>query len=321
MFAFFKNIKRFFGGGKEWIILLLSLLLAFFMWSIQRLSLDYSAYIKFRVNIVADLNERTNSSISKEPLIINAKVSGFDIIRNNYYWDKSILTIKVDAKSLYKTLGEEDDFYLLTNDIKQNIQESLGSDIIMNAISTDTLFLHYPKQTNKKVKVVAKSQISYKSQYMPLGNIILKPDSVYIYGESAIINAIDSIYTKVIFGDNIDSKCTGVIDLSYNKNIRVSNDKLFYSLDVVRFVENEKKIRVKVENLPLGSNFAIIPAEVLIKYREPLEGVVEHGVNDFELTIDYKSIGNDRVVKPNITKMPSSVIWYSIYPHFIECVY
>ena len=100
----FKGNKIHLGEGRNWVILAVSLLLAFFMWSVMKLSRNYSSYIRYHVEVTSSIPGRTNSAISVDELVIGAKSKGFDILQNSRNSGNNLLHLaSVDPRHFHKS--------------------------------------------------------------------------------------------------------------------------------------------------------------------------------------------------------------------------
>ena len=131
---------------KEWLMLLLSLLLAFIVWLIHSLSLQYSA-------------------VSKDVLIVRGKSDGYYILKQRIGRRK---TLQVSASQDNLRHRDGDEFYVLSESIKSNIVEALGGSVDLEFIVTDSLDFTFPRITSKRVPVVPRSSVTFRPQYMPL---------------------------------------------------------------------------------------------------------------------------------------------------------
>lgn len=313
-----KGYKNFLGGGRNWVILVFSLLLAFFMWSIMKLSGNYSSYIRYNVEVTANIEGRKNSATSTDVLMIGAKSSGFKVLQNDK--DATLLLEDVDSRQFYKYGEQGDMFYLIPANITQRIQDALGADIKVESVATDTLFFRFPVQSNKKVPVQANSVIRYSRQYMPYTPIALKPDSVFVYGDEAVISGIEEVVTEPVKNNNVSGSLTGVVKLNPIAGVRFSVDEVIFSQEIGRYVEHSIKVPVIIGNAPAYANVAIIPQEVTVRYRQPFPGAEKYGIQDFSVEVEYDEILRKDVVKPVVTRMPEGILKFSIEPAFVECV-
>ncbi len=317
----FNGYRRLMGGGRNWIILVFSLLLAFFMWSIMKLSGSYSSYIQYRLEVASNIEGRGNVALSEDLLVIGAKATGFNILQNTNGGEGDILRIeRVDPRHLHKYGEDEDTFFLIPDDIRQAIQDALGTDIKVESLASDTLFFKFPQQSNKKVPVVANNFAGYAKQYMPLGAGEIKPDSILVYGNKADIDRIDHVTTQAINGKNVDKSITAVLKVNPIEGVRFSTDEVLYTLEVGRYVENTIKVPVTIENAPSYANVAIIPQEVVVRYRYQFGKQAEYTASDFAVTLQYDDILREDVLKPVLSRCPENILEAEFQPKFVECV-
>ena len=316
------KIKEYFAkGGSNWIILVISLLLAFFMWSIVRLTENYSAYLKYWVSITTNLSGRANSATSTAQLYINANISGFKIMENNISDDNVILLENLNEKYLKKYKDSDNLFYLLTDDVKQRIQDAIGVSMQIDDFATDTVFFDIPVQSNKKVPVIVPATISYASQYMPTGDMVLSPDSVYVYGDDDLIAEIESVSTSALRLTDVDESFNGVIKLVEIEGVRLSNEEIYYAQKVVRYVESSIESPVSLINAPSNYKMLIWPKNVKFRYRVQFENAKPFTDKDFEVALDYHKSQESSINKPEVVKYPKEIIYYSIEPKFVECLF
>ena len=316
-----KGERKIWGGGRNWIILVFSLLLAFFMWSIMKLSASYSSYVRYRIEASTNIPGRSNTAVSTDVLVIGAKSTGFHIIQNlQGAQGNALLLDEIDGKHFRKYREDGDLFYLLPDNIRQKIQDALGADVKVESLATDTLFFEFPVQGNRKVAVVASSAIKYGKQFMPYSEILLKPDSVLIYGDEAVISNIHHVTTQAIKSNDTQHSLSGVVKLNPLKGVRFSQEEIFYSQEVGRFVEHTVNVPVTIGNAPSYANVAIVPQEVTIKYRQPFVGASAYSQQDFSVVVEYDEILRKDVVKPNVARMPEGILTIDMEPKFVECV-
>ena len=317
----FKGNKIVFGEGRNWLMLVISLLLAFFMWSVMKLSRTYSSYVRYHVEVTTGIPGRANTAVSTDELVIGAKSNGFEILHNTRNSGENMLHLaSVDPKFFHKVPGEGDLFYLLPDEIRQPVQDALGSDIKVESFATDTLYFSLPVQSNKKVPVQVQSVVTFKEQYMPLQQMTIKPDSILIYGDEEVISHINAVAARSVNGRAVKRTLNGVTQLIPINNVRFSQDEVFYNLEVGRFVENIVKVPVSITGAPSYANVAIVPQEVTIKYRQPFGIGIKFQAQDFVVGMEYDEVLRNDVVKVQLIKVPPQVLNISVEPKFVECI-
>lgn len=300
------------------MILMFSLLLAFFMWSMHRMTRKYSAVLDYKVELSSNIEGRAQSAVSRNSLVLRGKSSGFFIFQQRYL--KQQLPLFVDARQLKMLPNSNDIFYVKSSDIQNKVQEALGNDFQLENVTSDTLYFRFPRQANKKVPIAATESISFDAQYMNFGSLSLRPDSVVIYGNADVIGAIDSVYTKEIKKSGASESVQGIIALKPLNGVRFSDENVYYNLDVVRYFESSVVVKPIVSNVLPGSKAILVPQEITLYYRMRFENKRSIEARDFTLAVDCSELENSNMVMPKIVRQPDDVFYVRFEPKFVECI-
>ena len=304
-------------NGRDLPVFLLSLLLAFSVWFLYNLSLNYIDYLQ--VPIVAQCNIEGHSfeSASSSDAIARCRTSGYNIIRIKSIGEK--MPVRVPFKHMHSAGGEM--FYVTAGDLQEYTHLIFGDNVSLEFFLTDTLYFRFPYETYKRVPVRPVYDLGFKSQYTIVGEMEVAPDSVFIYGEPYRLDKIDYIYTNPVKISDIHSEIHGITKLEPIKGIRFSDASVHYSADVVRYVEIQKTVSVTGANLPEDKYMVVYPSVATVKFRceFPYNADVAADVN---FHIDYADFLNSRsgkcIVRTN--DLPPGVIGYSIEPEIFDCV-
>ena len=308
------------GGGNERLVLLFSLFLAFSIWLIHNLSLEYSRYFQYSITVKANLEGRSDISTNSDELIVRGKSSGFYILQQRTKRGRAV-TITIDDTRLLNPHSADDSYlYISSNDLKQRLTELLSPNLEIDYFVTDSLKFLFPFVYNKEVPVVAITDIVCKSQYMPTGPISLDPPMITIYGDEDHISRIDSIYTNTIVIKNVSRSEQGMRSLSKIRGVRFSTDQIHYSIPVDRYVEKESTVPVTVTNVPSNKELQILPSQVTVLYRQSFYSNTDR--SEFVFSVDYNDFLNsiNSTVIPQCISKPKGVYHYSIDPPFVEGV-
>lgn len=319
----FESVNNFFSKrGGDLVILAFSLLLAFFMWSMYRMTKRYSAVLDYKVEVKSNIAGHARSAMSENSLIIRGQSTGFFIFqqRSGVSSGKNVILLSVDSKKLKHYNSREDIYYLLTTEVEEPVQEYLGNDFKLEGVSSDTLFFHFPKQANRKLPVVAKQNITFASQYAAPQAMTLRPDSVVVYGDENIISKIESIVTQNIKYSNVDEPLQGIVALQSMRGVSYSDEEVYYSMPVVRYFESSVKVKVGERNFPSGANVLLIPQELTVLYRMPFASKREINESEFRFVVDYDSIGRSNIVRPVMLQQPEEIFDVRTEPLFMECL-
>ena len=292
----------------------MSLLLAFSIWLIHNLSLNYSDTMS--VPVVAECNIEGHSNVSSNSSMIAARcrTSGFSLLRIRHQAKHKALTIHFDSKDLHHKDGEL--FYITAAELSNYVTEIFGDGVRLESFLSETVQFRFPFENNKRVPVQAVQVLSFKPQYMAMGQIRLQPDSVTVYGEPFHLENIDRVFTRTI-----KSSAHGVVKLEQVAGIRMSDTEVNYSLDVTRYVEIRSEVPIGVRNVPAGRKLSVYPstATVVFKCAFPMS---QDPTEDVSFYIDYRDFTNSIGGKciAHASRIPESVIECSVSPEVFDCV-
>ncbi len=305
---------------KEWYLLFLSLLLAFIVWLVHVLSLPYSVLLEYRVNLISSLEGRARSSLSEDVLIIRAKSEGFYILQHRIS-KKEAVSVTVDAAHIHKSEGDNDRFHVNCEQIKGSIIDAIGSDVELEFIVTESMNFEFPKMTSKLVPVIAKNEITFAGQYMPMAELSIEPDSIEIFGEERIIENIDSVWTEVISYRRLDESIQGVVNLVPFRRIEFSQKSVYYTLNVSRYIEETVSVPVEVVNVPGDKALIILPAHIDVTCRRTFGGepLSERNIG---IQVDYNDFikGNSTEIIPSLVRAPENAVYYQLSPRYVDCL-
>ena len=307
--------KRIF-SVKDYLVLGLSMALAFGVWLVHNLSQPYSGLVQCTIIARCDIDGHVNVSSTSSSLAARCGMTGFNILA--YKNNDEPLTIDFSPDDVHQIEGER--FYVAASDFSKYIHDIFPDKTELEYFVTDTMFFLFPAENFKKVPVNAVSSLSYRSQYLPVGHLKIVPDSVLVYGTEDVLSGIDRVNTEVITLHDLSSDSYGEIDLEPINGVRMSNRSVEYSISVTRYVEHNLVLPVVAKNVPPGVNFQILPseAEVCLKTFFP-------STTDFSylsIVVDYEdylsSIGGKCVGA--MENLPQTVLGYSMTPDVFDCL-
>lgn len=306
-------------SGRDLAVFLLALLLAFSIWLIHNLSLKYNDYL--RVSVVAHCNIEGHSAVSSNrcDVIARCRTTGYDVIKSGLRGRRHVLDVDF-APSVMKQ-KDDDMFYVTSSDLQEYAHIFYGADVTVDYFVSDTLFFRFPVEVHKKVPVNPVYSISYRSQYINVGDLHVEPDSVIVYGEPFQLETVNAVFTKPVKYNDVSEPVQGVVSLEKIKGVRFSDPEVHFSQDVARYVEMKKTVNVAAVNVPAGKELLILPSSVTVTLRcvfpllsDPLETLsAEVDFEQFQQSLS----GRCPVRLKNLAK---GVIGYEIEPLTVGCV-
>lgn len=305
--------------GGDLAAFVFSFLIAFSIWLIHNLSLNYSNTMSVPVVAECNIEGHANVSSNSSVIVARCRTSGFSLLRNSRVRKRDAVRIRFERKDMHLKEGEI--FYIGAGELGGYVGDIFGDDVRLESFVSEIVQFRFPYENHKRVPVEAIQVVSFRPQYMAMGQIRLQPDSVTVYGEPFHLQHIDRVSTRTINLTNLRSSAHGVVKLESIAGIRLSDSEVNYSLDVTRYVEIGAEAVISLRNVPAGVRLSVYPSTAKVVYRcaFPLSVDPTENVRFF---IDYTDFENSRGGKcvPRVSGIPEGVISYTIIPEVFECI-
>ena len=282
------------------------------------LSRTHTAQESVTVQIHSNIEGR--ASVALEPVVINARcrASGFKLLALSASEDR-VVDITVDPSFLY---GDGGDWYMIdTRNLSRYVQDIFGPGVVAEAFTDQNLRLRFLQESFKKVPVVPVSFVSFRPQYMALGDMELSLDSVLVYGEPERLADIELIETEPVTLRELKRDAHGTARLNVPSDVRLSEEEVGYKLAVGRYVEISTVMNIDARNVPAGTEFVLSPstADVVWRCSFPLRS--EPATNAV-LYVDYRDFDGSLTGKCviHLSGLSDGVISYEIVPQFCTCL-
>jgi len=304
-------------SGREWILLLLALLLASGVWLIHKLSQEYSVYLSVDVVAQSNIEERSAYSTSAVEIMARCRTSGWRILYSYLTRDQEVV-VKFPS-SLMNHEGE-DKYSISTERLHEYADNIFGSNVSVEYFVADKVYFQFQKEVCKKVPIKPVSSLSFEDQYLPNSELWISPDSVLVYGDELHLESVEYVTTETIRQSSINENLNGMISLTPINGMRYSVDEVHYKMDVARYVEIENlKVPVEIINVPPGKYMVSDPlyVDVMLECEFPLKSNPNKGLYLVADYNDFKnSLGGYAVVNPYT--LPLGTINYKISPSFVS---
>ncbi len=306
-------------SGRDVKVFCVSLLLAYGIWLIHNLSLNYSETVSIPVKGISSIEGHTSEASGSALVVGRCRASGYNIIRMKNVSERKPVQVHFDSEDLH--LYHDDIYYITSDNLNRYVNQIFGNGTKMEGFVTDTLLLRFPEENHKKVPVCPVYNIRYVPQYTNISPMRIEPDSVVIYGEPYHIDGIDKVFTAPLTLEGVDASVHGEIGLDKIKGIRLSCQSVRYSISVSRYVEETVVLPVEVRNEPVGKSLAVYPstATVLLRCIFPL---THDPSKDMRLYVDYKDFLKSLKGEclPMVENLPPDVLEYEVIPKVFDCV-
>ena len=303
---------------KPWAHALLCLLLSSGIWLIYNLSQDYSGLVS--VSVLAQSNIEGRSQSASAPVVVAAtcRATGFRLLRLSVGESRPV-RVYFEPSDLKPALSDE--YSIGASQVAKYAQSIFGDGVSMENLVSDDVRFRFPAENCKKVPVRAVQTASYKPQYMPLHDILLTPDSVFVYGEPSRLESVEVVVTRPLNLGEVKSSVHGTVRLEKMHGVRFSDETVAYQLDVVRYVEISSTVHVHARNVPAGQHFSVLPSTASVRWRCVFP-VSTDPSGSAEFYVDYAEFAESLSGKclVHCDNLPDGVIDWEIEPRVCECV-
>ena len=299
--------------------MVLALLLAFGVWLIHNLSLRYSDYMSIPVVARCNIDGHSAQSSDKNDIAARCRATGYNILANGFKRNGNPKVIEFNPSHVRPV--KDDLYYILPSDLPEYAHLIYGDDVTVEHFVSDTLFFHFPLEDHKRVPVQLVTSISLLPQYMMVGETVVKPDSVTIYGERYKLETINRVYSSPIKVYDLSEDLIGVVDIEKVRGVRMSSDQVQFSIDVSRYVEIVRSFPVTVVNVPADKQLNIYPSTVIATFRASFP-LAEDPAESAQFYVDYNEFvtSKDGKCKVHMSARPKGLITYETEPLMLECV-
>lgn len=307
--------------GRRVLLFIFCLFLAFIIWSVHKLSEEYNYFFQYNIILRADTHESSQVNTSINKLTLRGRSSGFYIVRHRFVKDGATISIAPDLKLLRKSEARDNQYYLLISDIRDLITESVGDKVVAEYFSSDTIKFEIKSNSRRYVPVAVRHRISFKDQYMASGELTVTPASVMIFGPSQVVDKIDSLKTKLLHLERIDSPVNGVLALEKIPGVIISPEVLYYTLNVERYVEKSSLFQLKFTNL--SNRFFVKPSHTQVRLycRVPMSLAKDDIFNKVDISVDLSSVNDvgQITIIPNVRGVAPGVLEWRLDTDVVLC--
>ncbi|MCK9305137.1 MAG: hypothetical protein PHV14_11685 [Bacteroidales bacterium] len=146
----FRRISFSYERGRQVLLFLFCLFLAFVIWSVHKLSGDFSTYFNYRVHLKTVINGRDAEAVSENLMTLRIRAGGFYILKQKFTREWPSVFLNVDYRQLNRVPGNEGHYSLISTNLRENIREALGESIVMESVVSDTLLFVLTRENSYK---------------------------------------------------------------------------------------------------------------------------------------------------------------------------
>ena len=228
------------------------------------------------------------------------------------------LAIEIDVTKLEK---DGSFYHWRTNPKDLKLLNYFDSDVIVEAITPNTVSFTYDVQSLKKIPVVVRATPEFALGYDLLNGLKSQPDSVTVVGPKVLLDSISNVFTSNLLLTDVKKDINQTVALEITPNLSFSNKFVQIKGEVDKFTEGKLNIPVSVINLPEAISLSIFPKEVPVVFYTNLNSYNSIDATDFVVVCDYNRLDTStNLLTPILESYPPTIKNASLQINKLEYV-
>ncbi|GAB3663729.1 hypothetical protein GCM10028791_39200 [Echinicola sediminis] len=288
-------------------------------WVLNALNKDnYVTVVNYPISFQYDNQEYMAVEELPSEIRIEINGNGWDLFRK--YFNVNVPPFIIELSN-----PDKQD-YLLSSAFRRNLAEILEP-TNLTSIVTDTLQFSIDKIIEKEIQIALDtSKMKLAPYHKYASNISLTPPSVLVKGAESKVKALGDTITLEITDDNIQKNFNQslpvLIPESMQDYIRLLPKNIQASVEVVAFLEGNKRLKIEQINFPQNVSLSREVSSVMMSYRVDERMVRE--LRDVELkgVLNYNHRNKqDSTVTIELLNAPDYIESISIEPNTFKLTY
>lgn len=289
-----RNIKRLATSKKA----IGALLFAFALWGYTRLNEEFVVYLTIPLNItMPDTRAIENPVIDSISVEVNG--TGWKLFYLTFFSSSAKCDVNLDINQLQDTV------FTVSRD------EMIKSIDYLSSVSVVDV---YPSSINLKTGVIERVKVPVRSLvsvvprqgFAAVGEIKLKPDSIYISGNRKLLGNLFEWKTKQIVINDVFGQVSLSVALSdtLSSIIKLSRNVVTAEIDIQQIAEKTiYDVEVNIRSGKPPESHKLFPRYVDVTVRGGVELLTTITKSDFSVTIDQEQVLNDStgIIRPSIS--------------------
>ncbi len=287
--------------------------IAAMLWVLQALNTVYTYTIT--VPVVFKNMPQNKKPLAEIPdhLKVDVKASGLKLLL--VLANRPFKTIEIDVNTL-KSVNKQQNYILSAGSV--NFKSSFKFETQIKHISPDTLYFSekngYQKNVPVKVPLYIKCALGFGAKQP-----VISPGFVTIWGDTADINKIDTIYTQPLNLINVNKNYNSdLVVIKPNANISISETRVSTAIEVAKLIEHTITLPVAVINDQNFKQVNLFPSKVKVKFTGIQNTFTFADTVLFKASIDPQKINANNKCSVYLSTVPGNVNILSIAPKEVE---
>ena len=293
-------------------VFLVFLLLSIFFWFFTALSETYPYVTTYKVTYTDLPSDLLFQNKQKQLIKAQIETTGFGVLSHKLKTKNIQIPVSdFEKKGKYN-------YYYLPNKELVSLQKQFNNENLVR-FASDSLWLDLGVMKTKKVPVVSKVDLQFKSGYKLTQKLHITPDSISVKGPEKHLDSILFFNTKL----------EEITEIQQDFNTRIPLDLTAVDLDVLsvstteielgglvaKFTEEQIELPINVLGLPKDTEYRCSHDKVMLKYLVAFEDYKKINKNSFEISCQYPlDLLKTKKATLFLSKKPDFISTYSISP-------
>lgn len=304
------------------VIFLFFLIVSTVIWYLSKLSHEYSTTLSYPVRYESLPKGKVLVGEPIRKIQLKVKAFGYTLLKCKM--SAALSPIEVDlSKHISQSFdGSKAKQFILTYRLRNSVAKQLGSDIFLEGLEPDTLFVELANVVEKKVIVQPIIEADFERQYMQSGSVIIDPDSITLSGPKSVLDTIKVVKTKQVKFNKLNKKVEKKVSLIPIHQVVFSHRNVKLTVPVEKYTEITIKVPVEIQNQPDSVKLMFIPKSIDVKCNVVLSKYFTLKPIMFKAYVDYGLIGNsiNKKLKVSLTTIPEFVNLVDYNPKYVEYI-
>lgn len=303
-------------------VFMICLFIATFFWLLNQLTKTYRISVYVPLKYVNLPNDRVITNYLPGKLQFQIEGDGFSLLSVNE--ESEFDSVDIDIRTLrVNTYGKKYRAVMSTQQIHDKVADQLGSKIVVQQVSQDTLSFLFEDKLIKELPVVFNAEFNTAKQYLLKGKVEYSPKQVEVIGPFSIVDQLNEISTKTVVYNDLEESVEGKVELlKPNSYVQFNYSEIEYRAEVEDFTEKEIDLPIEIANIPDSLALTLYPSKVKVKYRVGLSMFDKVGQHNLKAFVDYQEIAKDHPSKVKVLLDPgkNSIELVSLMPERVEYI-
>jgi len=279
---------------------------------------DYTTIVDFPIELNYDKEEYIPVERLPESLQIQISGNGWDLLRKYFNFNSNPYPIELDNPA-----GQS---YLLTNNFTRQMGDFLTPTQLISILDDSLKYRIDRIETIELVPVLDSLSYSLATNYKILEEVKFDPPTIEVTGASSILDSLNDTIQVNLAENRLNQDIEKTISLSlpeeYENLARLKNGEITVKVDVVAFLEGNKRLKIKKINFPRNVTLEDEEITIMMYYLVDERNVSDLREIEFEAILDYtRRNREDSTMEVSVQPMPKYLEQVRVEPEILKLIY